>query len=80
MQTTQCPVCFSDVIIEAGSAEKDLISCLNCDAELEIISLQPLQLDQLKEESGEEDDGWQPADQFYRETALSNGANFLPRL
>lgn len=49
MQTTQCPICSSDVIIEDGSSEKDLVSCLNCGAELEIITLQPLQLNLLDE-------------------------------
>lgn len=50
MRTTQCPICSSDVIIDEGSSEKDLITCLNCDAELEIVSLQPLQLEPLEEE------------------------------
>ena len=52
MQTTQCPVCSSDVIIEEESSAKDLVSCLNCGAELEIITLQPLQLNLLQEELG----------------------------
>jgi len=50
MQTTQCPICSSDVIIEDGSAEKDLVNCLNCGADLEIETLQPLQLNPLEEE------------------------------
>ncbi len=53
MQTTQCPNCGSDVIIEEGSLEKDLVSCLNCGAELEITTLQPLQLEPLSEEAEE---------------------------
>jgi len=53
MQTTQCPACGSDVVIEEGSLEKDLVSCLNCGAELEIISLQPLQLKPLAEETAD---------------------------
>ena len=56
MQTTQCPVCSSDIIIDEESSEKDLVSCLNCGTELEIVTLQPLQLNPLQEESeGEED-------------------------
>lgn len=53
MQTTQCPVCSSDVIIEEEASEKDLVSCLNCAAELEITALQPLQLKPFEEESDE---------------------------
>jgi len=44
MKTTQCPVCSSDVIIDDESTESDLATCANCGEELEIISLQPLQL------------------------------------
>jgi lysine biosynthesis protein LysW len=54
MQTTQCPVCSSDIIIEEESSEKDLVNCLNCGTELEIITLHPLLLNPLGEESGEE--------------------------
>ncbi|MBU0722253.1 lysine biosynthesis protein LysW [Patescibacteria group bacterium] len=56
MQTTQCPICSSDIIIDEESSEKDLVNCLNCGAELEIVTLQPLQLNPLQQESGEEDD------------------------
>ncbi|MEK7203331.1 MAG: lysine biosynthesis protein LysW [Patescibacteria group bacterium] len=44
MKTTQCPVCSSDVIIDDEFNENDLATCANCGEELEIISLQPLQL------------------------------------
>lgn len=53
MQTTQCPLCSSDIIIDEGSSKKDLVNCLNCNAELEIVNLQPLQLNPLPEESTE---------------------------
>ncbi len=54
MQTTQCPICLSDIIIEEEASEKDLVTCLNCGAELEIVTLQPLQLDPLQEQQDEE--------------------------
>ena len=50
MQTNKCPVCRSDVIIEDELDKGDLVNCANCGAELEIISLQPTQLRELKEE------------------------------
>jgi len=56
MQTTQCPVCSSDIIIEEESSEKDLVNCLNCGTELEIVTLHPLLLSPLAEESEEEND------------------------
>jgi lysine biosynthesis protein LysW len=56
MQTTQCPVCSSDVVIEDGLSEKDLVTCLNCGAELEIVTLSPLVLEPLESSGGEEVD------------------------
>jgi lysine biosynthesis protein LysW len=53
MQTTQCPICSSDIIIEEGSEEKDLVSCLNCSTELEIVALHPLHLEPLEEPTEE---------------------------
>lgn len=53
MQTTQCPTCSSDIIIEEGSSEKDLVTCLNCGTELEIITLHPLLLEPLVEPTEE---------------------------
>lgn len=49
MQTTKCPVCQSDVVIEEGLSEKDLVSCLNCATELEISCLHPLRLVKLED-------------------------------
>ncbi|MDP2708971.1 MAG: lysine biosynthesis protein LysW [bacterium] len=54
MLTTQCPLCSSDVIIDEGTAENDLVSCLNCGAELEVVSLKPLQLEPLSQDAEEE--------------------------
>lgn len=56
MQTTQCPICSSDIIIEEGAAEKDLVTCLNCGAELEIITLHPLLIEPLKDSAEAEAD------------------------
>ena len=53
MQKTECPVCSSDIIIEDGSSEKDLVNCLNCGTELEIMTLHPLLLGSLAESAEE---------------------------
>jgi lysine biosynthesis protein LysW len=44
MQNSKCPLCNSDIIIEDEAYEGDLVSCINCGAELEISSLKPLNL------------------------------------
>lgn len=54
--TTFCPECDADVEIPADAMENELISCHDCGAELEIISLDPLELDlapEVEEDWGE---------------------------
>ncbi|MFH1822941.1 MAG: lysine biosynthesis protein LysW [Patescibacteria group bacterium] len=58
MQTARCPACNSDVVVEDGIYEHDLVDCANCGVQLEIISLHPLQLSELspEDENGAEED------------------------
>ena len=56
MQKSKCPNCNSDVIIEDGAYKDDLIECINCGTELEIISLHPMQLSELKEDEETEEE------------------------
>lgn len=51
MQTTKCPVCHSDVIIDDEAVEGDLFSCLNCDAQIIVSSLHPISTELLEEEA-----------------------------
>lgn len=53
MQTSKCPVCQSDIIVDDEAFEGDLVDCTNCDTQLEIISLRPVQLSAV---NNEEDD------------------------
>jgi DNA-directed RNA polymerase subunit M/transcription elongation factor TFIIS len=55
MQTTKCPLCRSDLIIDEEAYEGDLVNCVNCRAEMEINSLHPLTVSVL--ESNEDDLG-----------------------
>ncbi len=45
MPTTICPVCSEDVYVEAESVQGDVISCDECGVDLEIVGLDPIQLD-----------------------------------
>ncbi|MDP2830481.1 MAG: lysine biosynthesis protein LysW [bacterium] len=54
MQTAKCPVCNSDIIIEEEAFKGDLAGCVNCGAELEIISLHPLQIAIVESDLDEE--------------------------
>ena len=45
MPGTVCPVCDSPLVIPADVMENELIACIDCGSELEIICLDPLQLE-----------------------------------
>lgn len=54
--TALCPECAADVSIPADAMQNELIACPDCGAELEIISLEPLELDlapEVEEDWGE---------------------------
>ena len=56
MSTSTCPECDADIVLPADAMENELIACLDCGAELEIISLDPLELDlapEVEEDWGE---------------------------
>ena len=56
MPTATCPECDADVVIPADAMENELISCAECGAELEIVSLNPVELDlapEVEEDWGE---------------------------
>ena len=45
MPTTACPECSEDVYVDAESEQGDIISCDECGSELEIVGLDPIELD-----------------------------------
>lgn len=57
MPIGKCPECDADVQVATGKADlHDLIECLECSTELEIVSLDPLELDVYEEEYEEDFD------------------------
>lgn len=55
-QTATCPICEAEVAIPANAMLNELLSCPDCGTELEIVSLQPLLLEeapQVEEDWGE---------------------------
>jgi alpha-aminoadipate carrier protein LysW len=54
MPTTVCPECSEDVYVDADSEQGDIISCDECGADLELVGLDPLELD-LYEDGAESD-------------------------
>ncbi len=60
MPTTACPECSEEVYVDADSEQGDVVSCDECGTDLEIVGLDPIELDvhdeeddDLKEESEE---------------------------
>ncbi len=45
MPTVNCPECSEDVFVDAESEQGDLVSCDECGTDLEIVGLDPIELD-----------------------------------
>ncbi len=50
MPTTACPECSEDVYVDAESEQGDIIICDECGTELEIVGLDPIELDIYSED------------------------------
>ncbi len=56
MTIAPCPECDADVTIPGDAMENELLACPDCGAELEIIGLDPVELDlapEIEEDWGE---------------------------
>lgn len=49
MNNNTCPECEADVRLPANAMQNELVVCPDCGAELEIVSLNPLQLERAPE-------------------------------
>lgn len=45
MPTSICPECDEDVYVDAGAVQGDIIVCNECGEELEVVGLDPFELD-----------------------------------
>ncbi len=60
MPTTTCPECSEEVYIDADSEQGDVVSCDECGTDLEIVGLDPIEVDvheaddDLKTDEGDE--------------------------
>ena len=50
MSQGTCEECGSEIELESGTVENEIIDCDDCGAELEVISLDPVKLDPAPEE------------------------------
>jgi len=63
MPTTACPECSEDVYVDADSEQGDVVSCDECGTDLEIVGLDPIELD-IHEERDIDDFKDDDADEF----------------
>ena len=60
MPTTTCPECSEEVYVDADSEQGDIVSCDECGTDLEIVGLDPIEVDiheaddDLKADEGDE--------------------------
>lgn len=45
MPTTICPECDEEVYVDADSEQGDVVTCDECGASLEVVGLDPIELD-----------------------------------
>ena len=58
MPTAVCPECDEEVYVDADSEQGDTVTCDECGAELEVVGLDPIELD-LYEGGGDLDDDFE---------------------
>jgi alpha-aminoadipate/glutamate carrier protein LysW len=63
MPTAVCPECDEEVYVDADSEQGDVVSCDECGADLEVVGLDPIELD-LYEGGGDLDDDLEEEERF----------------
>jgi len=58
MAVATCPDCGRKIAVDPQLQVGDEIICSHCDAELEVVSLDPVELDWLYLEPADEDEDW----------------------
>ena len=56
MPTVVCPECSEDVYVDAESEQGDIVSCDECGVDLEVVGLDPFELDLYEEKDDYKDD------------------------
>ena len=56
MPTTACPECSEDVYVDADSEQGDIVSCDECGTDLEIVGLDPIELDVYEDDDTDDFD------------------------
>ena len=55
MPTGNCPECDADVHVDTDADKGDIVSCEECGTDLEIVGLDPVELDIVEDEDLDDD-------------------------
>lgn len=64
MPTGSCPECEADVYVDTDADKGDTINCEDCGTELEIVGLDPIELDIVEEDEDDDADDEEEDDEF----------------
>ena len=56
MPTGICPECDADVHVDTDADKGDVVSCEECGTDLEVVGLDPVELDIVEEDYDEDED------------------------
>ena len=56
MPTANCPECSEEVYVDADTEQGDVVSCDECGSDLEVVGLDPVELDLHEEDFDDLDD------------------------
>ena len=56
MPTGTCPECEADVHVDVDADKGDILACEDCAVQLEVVGLDPVELDIVEEENVDDDD------------------------
>ncbi|MEZ5424810.1 MAG: hypothetical protein R2747_00975 [Pyrinomonadaceae bacterium] len=65
MPTAACPECSEEVYVDADTEQGDIVFCDECGADLEVVGLDPLELDVFEDSDFNfDDDDFDDEDEF----------------
>ena len=56
MPTGTCPECEADIHVDTDADKGDVVTCEDCGTELEVVGLDPVELDIMEESDLDEDE------------------------
>lgn len=67
MPTAICPECDEEVYVDAESEQGDIVTCDECGTDLEVVGLDPVELDVYEgdyDDFGDDDDAFDDEDEY----------------